>query len=99
MGIAAIVAEARKLKASRRFDEAQRLLESALAEEPGAPELTASLADLHVRQERFGEAETLADRLLNTRPGDARALTVKGNVAMAESRFPDAERFFQDALR
>jgi tetratricopeptide (TPR) repeat protein len=92
------VARARELKARRRYDEAQKVLQAALARNPGDARAKASLADLYYRTRRYRQAMTLAGAILAQDPDEPRALVVMGNVLLQRKKPKEALEYFQLAL-
>jgi tetratricopeptide (TPR) repeat protein len=92
------VARARELKIQRRFDEAERLLDSAISKAPSDLKAKASLADLHYRTGRFRQALSLAGSILRDDPDDPRALVVMGNVLRKRKKPREALEYFRLAL-
>lgn len=92
------VARARELKSRRRYDEAQKVLQAALARNPGDPRAKASLADLYYRTQRYRQAMTLAGSILSQDPNEPRALVVMGNVLLERKKPGEALRYFRLAL-
>lgn len=92
------VSRARDLKVRGRFDEAQRLLESALEHNPADLKAQASLADLHYRRGEYRRAMGLAGKILREDPDDPRALVVMGNVLRKRKKPAEALEYFRLAL-
>jgi tetratricopeptide (TPR) repeat protein len=92
------VARARELKARRRYDEAQKVLQAALARNPGDARAKASLADLYFRTRRYRQAMTLAGAILAQDPDEPRALVVMGNVLLQRKKPKEALEYFRLAL-
>jgi len=92
------VARARELKARRRYDEAQKVLQAALARDPGDTRAKASLADLYYRTRRYRQAMTLAGAILAQDPDEPRALVVMGNVLLQRKKPKEALDYFRLAL-
>ena len=92
------VARARELKARRRYDEAQKVLQAALARNPGDTRAQASLADLYYRTQRYRQAMTLAGSILSKDPDEPRALVVMGNVLLRRKKPGEALEYFRLAL-
>jgi tetratricopeptide (TPR) repeat protein len=93
------LARARALKAERRYQQAEHLLEQALRADPADLRAKASLADLYYRQERYRQAMALAGQILREDPDDPRALVVMGNVLKARGKPREAIEYFRLALR
>jgi len=92
------VARARELKARRRYDEAQKVLEATLAKNPGDTRAKASLADLYYRTRRYRQAMTMAGAILAQDPDEPRALVVMGNVLLQRKKPKEALEYFRLAL-
>jgi tetratricopeptide (TPR) repeat protein len=92
------VARARELKARRRYDEAQKVLQAALARDPGDTRAKASLADLYYRTQRYRQAMALAGAILSRDPDEPRALVVMGNVLLRRKKPSEALEYFRLAL-
>jgi tetratricopeptide (TPR) repeat protein len=92
------VARARELKARRRYDEAQKVLEAALSRNPEDLRAKASLADLYYRTRRYREAMALAGQILSKDPDEPRALVVMGNVLLSRKKPKEALEYFRLAL-
>ena len=92
------VARARELKARRRYEEAQKVLQAALARDPGDMRAQASLADLYYRTRRYRQAMTLAGAILSRDPDEPRALVVMGNVLLQRKKPKEALEYFRLAL-
>jgi tetratricopeptide (TPR) repeat protein len=92
------VARARELKARRRYDEAQKVLEATLARNPSDARAKASLADLFYRTRRYRQAMTLAGAILAQDPDEPRALVVMGNVLLQRKKPKEALEYFRLAL-
>ena len=92
------VARARELKARRRYDEAQKVLEAVLARNPSDTRAKASLADLFYRTRRYRQAMTLAGAILAQDPDEPRALVVMGNVLLQRKKPEEALEYFRLAL-
>jgi tetratricopeptide (TPR) repeat protein len=92
------VARARELKARRRYDEAQKVLQAALARNPGDVRAKASLADLYYRTRRYRQAMALAGSILAQDPDEPRALVVMGNVLLQRKKPKEALEYFRLAL-
>lgn len=93
------LARARALKAERRYQEAEHLLQHALRTDPADLRAKASLADLYYRRERYRQAMTLAGQILREDPDDPRALVVMANVLKARGKPREAIEYFRLALR
>jgi tetratricopeptide (TPR) repeat protein len=92
------VARARELKARRRYDEAQKVLQAVLSRDPGDLRAKASLADLHYRTGRYRQAMALAGSILARDPDEPRALVVMGNVLLKRRKPKEALEYFRLAL-
>jgi tetratricopeptide (TPR) repeat protein len=92
------VARARELKARRRYDEAQKVLNAALSRNPEDLRVKASLADLHFRTRRYRQAMALAGAILAKDPDEPRALVVMGNVLLMRKKPREALDYFRLAL-
>ena len=92
------VARARELKARRRYDEAQKVLQAALDRNPGDARAKVSLADLYYRTQRYRQAMTLAGAILAKDPDEPRALVVMGNVLLRRKKPKEALEYFRLAL-
>lgn len=78
--------------------EAQRLLETALAKSPNFVLSQAMLTQIYLVQDRKAEARELANQSLATAPRSPRALLSRGLVHIAHFNLPAAIRDFQTAL-
>ncbi len=92
------VARARELKARRRYDEAQKVLQAVLSRDPGDLRAKASLADLHYRTGRYRQAMALAGSILARDPDEPRALVVMGNTLLKRKKPKEALEYFRLAL-
>jgi len=92
------VSRARELKARGRFDEAHKLLQAALEDNPDDLRARASLADLHYRRDEYRRAMGLAGEILRDDPDDPRALVVMGNVLRKKKKPGEALEYFRLAL-
>jgi len=92
------VSRARELKVRGRFDEAHKLLQAAIAENPADSKARASLADLFYRRGEYRRAMGLAGGILRDDPDDPRALVVMGNVLRKRKKPGEALEYFRLAL-
>ena len=88
---------ARELRIRGRFREAEQELNEALEESPGSPLLRASLANLHLTQDRPVEARVIAETILLENPHYPQALYVLGQVYGREGRHEKALECFTRA--
>jgi len=88
---------ARDLKRKGAYQEAEKELTEALEEQPDHPLLTASLADLYLRQDRLTETRVLAEAILSRDPQYPQALVVLGEVFFKENNLHEALQCFRQA--
>jgi len=94
-----VVFEARELAKGRRYQEASRMFEAALAEEPWHREALLGMADLDYRRGLYESGLARATRLLQLDAYDAAANFVAGNLYRALGRVIDAREAFGWAAR
>jgi tetratricopeptide (TPR) repeat protein len=70
----------RSLKGSRRYSEAEEVIQHELQQNPEQSFLKTSLADVYLRQGRLTEARILIDEVLTRDPQHPKALSVLGDL-------------------
>jgi len=89
---------AAKARAAGHLDEAQRILERALASSPSSSVLTRELARIELQRAALGEAETHARRAIELDAGDAEAVALLGDVLDVEGRTREAVQAYARAI-
>lgn len=91
--------EARALEALGRNDEAEALLESALAENPDDPDLLCAYAERMMKQGKNAEAEKALARAVDKSPFHQRARRQLGQLLQGGGRSQDAVEVYEEMLR
>ncbi len=91
--------EARALEALGREDEADAILESALAESPDDPDLLTAYAERLRKKGKDDEAEAALIRAVNKSPFHQRARRQLGQLLQVRGRSEDAVEVYKEMLR
>jgi tetratricopeptide (TPR) repeat protein len=90
----AMIAQARG-----RGDEAIRMIDGALAQQPNDPRTLAAKSELLRQQNQLGEAAKVADQAVTANPRSAEAQLAKARVLRAQGSFDKAEAALKQALQ
>ncbi|MBD3264485.1 MAG: tetratricopeptide repeat protein [Candidatus Omnitrophica bacterium] len=81
------------------MDEANRVLEETIKDNPREPATYAQLANSYIDQGRYEEAERILKKLLELTPNDAGTYTLMGKCYTNSNRLDEAEEVLKKALR
>ncbi len=78
------------LRFARRYDEAAKVLEHAVAESPRSPQPLVSLAEVRIAEHRYDAAAATLERALKVAPDHIEALRRLGDLALLGADMPAA---------
>lgn len=98
-GTAALVAEARRDVAAKRFNEAEQKYLQVLQKDQNNVYALASLATIQLELGRLDDAEQHIRRALSASPNDARSLLVQGEIRFQQQQYDRALDAFNRAAK